>query len=128
MRRRILLIAGLATLAFSTGCDPSCTLIGCVNGLHIDFDRPVTFPYRVELNVTPDSPTVTLDCQSANVMGCTATSAFLRDYLPPVATMKLTTPDGTVTTVIDPEYQDTHPNGRRCGPTCSSGRVTVTPP
>ena len=125
---RRLQVAGLVLLAFSAGCNfaRSCTLIGCVNGLFVEFSQPTPGPFRVEVRGTSSMTVHVYECTSAT--GCGQGLAMFEDYFPQSVTIKLTTAAGTTTMSATPVYTESQPNGKGCGPTCRSARVTVPAP
>jgi hypothetical protein len=124
MKWRLARLAGGIALLVSAGCDTfrACTLIGCVNGLMIQFAAPPTSAYRVE--VSSGNGTVNVfECPTAQCGG-----ARFEDYFPQTATVTVITAAGTTTTTIAPEYTESYPNGHACGPACRRANVTVSPP
>jgi hypothetical protein len=120
MRIRPLLLS--ATAALLAGCIPtgSCTLIGCYDGLSVQFSRPPAGSFRIEATV-PDDPTVqAIDC--ADVPSC---QLIFPDLVAEQVTLRLITAEGTVTQQFQPRYENLYPNGRRCGPSCRQATVTL---
>jgi hypothetical protein len=126
MRRHFVLTT--AVLLAASGCiDTACTLIGCVSGLFIQFDKAPEYPYRVELT-TGGSTTRTFLQECPSSAKCGPGMAYFPDYFPSAVTITVTTPSGTVTKLVEPTYQESYPNGRGCGPACKSAQVTMALP
>ncbi len=126
--RRPFRLAASALLTFSLGCSFSieCTLIGCSSGLAVMFSTPATMPYRIEASSAPGlGGSYVFDCPALPGPTCGKDEALLRDYFPGSVTIKVITALGTTTTTLSPEYTETYPNGKRCGPACRRGKVTV---
>jgi hypothetical protein len=120
MRLRTLLYS--ATAALMAGCTPvgSCTLIGCYDGLAVDFNRAPEGAFRIEVT-TPGDPTVhAIDCTSA--ASCVM---LFPDLIAEQVTVRAILQQGTVTQTFQPDYQDLYPNGRRCGAACRQASVIV---
>ena len=118
MRIRSLLLS--ATVALLAGCTPigSCTLIGCDDGLSVQFSRPPEGAFRIEVTVPNDPTVVAIDCADA-----AACPLMFPGLVADQVTLRLITAQGTVTQQFQPRYQDVHPNGRRCGPACRQATV-----
>ncbi|HEU4561161.1 MAG TPA: hypothetical protein VFS20_25135 [Longimicrobium sp.] len=99
----------------------TCTLIGCTDGVNVTFNRQAAAPFRVEALV-PGSEPVVFDCPTAN--SCTGSSAFLA-VVADEMTIRVTTPSGTVTQQVRPQYKAMYPNGRDCGAVCKQAEVTI---
>ena len=125
---RRLHVAGLSLLAFSAGCNfaRSCTLIGCINGLFVEFSLSAPTAYRVEVRGTAAQAVYVYECTPA--AQCAGGGARFEDYFPETVIIKVITAAGTTTTTATPVYVESHPNGKGCGPTCRSARVTVSAP
>jgi len=126
MRRKSVLV--WLSIAFAgSACSTDCTLIGCLNGLIIEFDKPAAAPYRVELMAPGlgSGQTFVRDCPTAN---SNPMSEFFPDYFPTEVTVKITTPSGTVSKAVQPKYEDYFPNGKRCGSACRNAHVAVALP
>ena len=122
--RRSLVLATSIVLAGSACFDSACTLVGCSSGLRIDFNAPPTMPFRLEASSGyAGGPAYVFECTV--VAQCNAQYVFLTDYLPPSATIKLTTAAGTTTLDVTPAYGKFQPNGSRCGPTCTVATVQI---
>ena len=120
----LLRLAGLLLLGFSAGCNfaRGCTLIGCVNGLIVEFSAPATAPYRIEVR----SNALTVNVYECTVLNqCYPHGAIFQEYFPGEVTIKVVTAAGTTTTSATPTYRESQPNGEGCGPTCRTARVTV---
>ncbi|WP_420130168.1 hypothetical protein [Longimicrobium sp.] len=119
MRIRSLLFSALAALL--AGCIPTgaCTLIGCFDGLSVEFSRPPAGPFRIEATVANGTAVQPIECTDAS--SCDLT---FRDLIAEQVTLRLTTAEGTLTQSFQPRYEDLYPNGRRCGPSCRQATVT----
>jgi hypothetical protein len=119
MRIRSLLFS--ATAALLASCTPfgACTLIGCEDGLSVQFSRAPAGAFRIEATVPNDPTVAAIDCADA-------ASCPLRfpGVVAEQVTLRLITSQGTVTQEFQPRYQELHPNGRRCGPACRQATVT----
>lgn len=120
--RTALYLFAAATLA---GCNPviTCTLIGCHNGLVVQFDRMPTQPFRVEAIVPNDPAQHVVECDANR-----CPHVLFPDLLPEQVTIRVTTAAGTRTQEFRPKYENLYPNGRRCGPACRQATVTVQVP
>jgi hypothetical protein len=119
MRIRSLLFSALAALL--AGCIPTgaCTLIGCFDGLSVQFSRPPAGPFRVEATVPNGPPVQSIECADASTC-----ELIFRDLVAEQVTLRLITAEGTLTQSFQPRYEDLYPNGRRCGPSCRQATVT----
>jgi len=120
MRIRSLLLS--ATAALLAGCIPTgaCTLIGCHDGLSVQFSRPPAGAFRIEA-IVPNGPTVQpIDCADAS--NCLL---MFPDLVAEQVTLRLIMAQGTLTQQFQPRYENLYPNGRRCGPSCRQATVTL---
>lgn len=119
MRLRTFLFS--ATAAGLAGCTPfgACTLIGCEDGLSVEFQRPPAGAFRIEASVPGDPTQYAIDCASA----ATCFPMF-PGLVAQRVTIRLVTQEGTRTQEFQPRYEDFYPNGRRCGPACRQATVT----
>ena len=120
MRFRTALYAfAAATLA---GCNPigACTLIGCFDGLNVQFDRQPTGAYRVEAIVPGDATPHVVECASG-----TCGPVMFEGLMPERVTIRVTTAAGTRSQEFTPKYEAQYPNGRRCGAACRNATVTM---
>ncbi|HEX6373937.1 MAG TPA: hypothetical protein VF006_33725 [Longimicrobium sp.] len=120
MRIRSLLFS--ATAALLAGCSPfgACTLIGCLDGLSVQFNRPPAGAFRIEATVPNDPTVVAIEC--ADVASC---PLMFSGLVAEQVTLRLITQQGTITQQFQPRYEETYPNGRRCGPACRQATVTI---
>ena len=120
MRIRTLLLS--ATAALLAGCIPTgaCTLIGCHDGLSVQFSRPPAGAFRVEATVPNDPAVRAIDCD--DVATC---QLIFPNLLAEQVTLRLITAGETVTQQFEPRYENQYPNGRRCGPSCRQATVTL---
>ena len=119
MRIRSLLFS--ATAALLASCNPfgACTLIGCDDGLLVQFNRPPAGAFRIEATVPNDPGIVAIEC--ADAASC---PLMFSGLVAEQVTLRLITAQGTVTQQFQPRYQEVHPNGRGCGPECRQATVT----
>lgn len=150
---RPLLLALLATGCESVGGGSSCTLLGCVDGLSIDFTRTAWPDGAYSVKVRMDGKdealcTALLPFEPSGTSGiCNAKEVTLgtSGQQLPKAQQALTglrvngTPlhvaielrrNGQIelSTEVTPTYLTTNPNGPACGPTCTQGSVKVAVP
>jgi len=117
----------LFALVLASGCElvRACTLLPCLNGLMIGFTTKPTIGYRVEVRTPGFSGAVhVVECAQPN----NCTDPYFQDFFPQTAEIKVITATGTTTTTVTPEYKESQPNGKGCGPTCRQAQVTVAPP
>lgn len=129
----VALVACLGLVPFgvaTTSCgSETCTLIGCGEGLTLEFDKTVPRDYTV--TVTIDGTTGTADCTAAAEpdtslelsvgltgleMGITCgPQSLVFMSSPEKVSVVITFPDGVTTTVnADPAYEEYYPNGEDC--------------
>jgi hypothetical protein len=119
MRLRTFLYS--ATAATLASCNPiqSCTLIGCYDGLAVEFEQPPVGAYRLEAIVPGDPTQYAIDCASA-----ASCFPIFPDLIAEQVTIRLITQQGTRTQEFRPRYENQYPNGRQCGPSCRQAKVT----
>lgn len=123
MRIKTLLNAtAVALLAGCNSISTACTLIGCDDGLSVQFSQSPTDGYRVEawseLNTAPQ----VLECGAGQV----CPPVVFPDFQGENVTIRVTTEAGSqVHEFVGVEYLDLYPNGRRCGATCRQATVTI---
>lgn len=101
----------------------ACTLIGCDGSLAIAFDAPPTVAYQIEaISVTFG----VRDFACADPAKCA--TASLSGYTPDEVIITITTASGSRRYNITPQYQDSYPNGQRCGAACRNATVTLSMP
>jgi hypothetical protein len=123
MRSTALLHATAALLLAS--CNPltqSCTLIGCHNGLQVNFSSALTGAYKVEawseLRIAPQ----VIECAA----GQTCAPVFFVDFAGEDVTVRVTTGGEVHTQAFENvDYEPQYPNGRNCGAVCEQASVTV---
>ena len=114
----------LAALTVVIACqqiDPTpqaCTLIGCSNALLVELDRVPTAPFHLELTQPGSGTKKVYDCSNTCLK-----DIFFPDFSPPTVDVTVTTPTGTKTQTLSPTYTKSRPNGPRCEPECTSGKV-----
>ena len=130
----------------TASCDSqTCTLVGCSDGLTLEFDESVPRDYTV--TVTVDGTTETADCTAATLgddtadastglpaletsIGC-GTNMLTFGFSPTQLSVVITFPDGAKTTVdAKPAYEETYPNGEDCEPACRQAtyEIDIHPP
>jgi hypothetical protein len=125
MRRRFLIVSGLALLLLANGCQGACTLIGCTNGLIIQLSADPKANFRVEVRASMGLSANVYECN--NGVNCGG-FVFFQDYYPETAIIKVITPSGTREVTVTPEYKESFPNGKGCGSACRSATVPVALP
>jgi hypothetical protein len=106
-----------------TSCSPligECTLIGCEDGLAVEFDRAPIGAYRVEawseLRIAPQ----VFECGA----GETCPPVFFPNFQGNDVAVRLVTATGTVTREFDGvRYENVHPNGPACPAACQQATV-----
>jgi hypothetical protein len=123
MRFTSLVQATAAVLLAS--CNPismSCTLIGCADGLAVQFSTAPTGAYRVEAWSESTTGPQVFECAA----GETCEPVLFREFRGRNVTVRVTTAAGTRTQEFTGvEYEKLYPNGRRCGAACEQASVTV---
>ena len=114
--------AAIALLAGCNSTSAACTLIGCTDGLSVQFSRSPAGAYRVEawseLRIAPQ----VLECGA----GQTCPPIFFPDFQGENVNVRVTTDAGVhVQEFTGVEYRDLYPNGRHCGAVCRQAIVTV---
>jgi hypothetical protein len=149
--------AAVVALACAGGCSDGseprtphgCSLIGCVNGLSVQFSRPLREAGSYTVTLDLDGERVT--CQSALPFAscsggspCSSSKVILEQSgcaLPPSAHeilgLRVTSVASTVSLRIDrdggeiasesftPSYARSAPNGEGCGPICEQASATL---
>jgi hypothetical protein len=105
-----------------------CNLVGCYDGLLVDFaDRPAG-PYRIELFVGGVPQVAPPEATCTEAKGCYSGIVF-RTQATDNLVLRVTTDVGVRETVFPHlTYTTASPNGKGCGPTCRSATVTVKAP
>jgi len=127
MRIVTFLLLALATLALAGCATPErmCTLIGCVDGLTVDFTGVQPASYTLEARAAGHAP-VTIDCSSDQAtIQCRPDGTFLADFTPEEVTLHVTWDGGEVERTVRPVYTESRPNGPDCPPVCRFGEVTI---
>ena len=109
------LLAGCNTIS------TACTLIGCDDGLAVQFTTAPSGAYRVEAITAGAATPAVFECGA----GETCPPVFFPDLEAERVTIRVTTSAGTVSREFTPEYEDLYPNGRRCGAACRQATVTI---
>lgn len=127
MRTVAFLLLTLVALALA-GCAPrevQCTLIGCADGLAVDFTGAQPASYTLEARAAGHEP-VTVDCSGDQAaFQCRPDGTFLPDFTPEEVTLRITWDGGEVERTVRPVYTETRPNGPDCPPVCRHGEVTI---
>ena len=105
-----------------------CNLVGCYDGLLVNFPSRPEGPYRIELFAAGVVQPAPLEATCTEARGCNSGIVF-RTHATDDLVFRVTTSLGIRdTTVPRVRYTTVSPNGRGCGPTCSSAEVTVKAP
>jgi hypothetical protein len=124
MRSTSLIHATAAVLLAS--CNPftgACTLIGCENGLSVQFAVALTGAYRVEAWSELRTMPQVFECGAGEV----CPSVFFPDFQGHDVVVRVTTAAGTrMQEFPRVEYDAQYPNGRDCGAVCEQATVTFT--
>jgi hypothetical protein len=121
--RRYLPLLALAALG---GClSYECTLIGCSDSLAVTFTTVPTAPFHLDVRSAAGGSLFVYDCP--DITQCNP-SPVLHGALPESAVFTVTYQGRTTSTTARPEYTQSNPNGRGCGPTCTEGRVSLALP
>ena len=107
---------------FACGGEFVCTLVGCVNGVRIKFDR-VPDPGTVVQLEFPGASPWRLECDVACDGG-----VFFPDLRADRVRVRIITPTSEAFYEIRPDYVESRPNGPRCEPTCFNATVEVALP
>jgi hypothetical protein len=156
----IVTLAAVVALACAGGCSDGseprtprgCTLIGCVNGLSVQFSRPLreAGSYTVTMDLDGERITCETALPFASCSGgspCSSSKVILEQSgcaLPPSAHeilgLRVTSVARTVSLRIDrdggeiasesftPSYARSAPNGEGCGPICEQASATLSIP
>ena len=115
--------AALLLAAFGTSCSMDCTLIGCDDGLQVNFGGDLPTGGRV---------TASADGQAVRTFVCSAAQpcsvAFFRDFTPDRVSITIESPAGSSTRSFTPTYRNVQPNGQLCGPTCLIAQIAMQVP
>ena len=139
--RRVPLIAGLFLMsATCPGCNPfspgrACTVMGCGPSFAVEISGAPAQPSMIVVATAPDGSSKSTTCHCANGM-CTGMcscanglcTAYLEDFTPPTATIRISWDSQTAEFTVRPTYETTYPNGLDCPPACYHTRVAVTLP
>ena len=109
----------LVSACSSNEAEVACTMIGCENGLSIEVNGTLPFPYKVHVRAGGET-LHSFDC-AANEP-CTA---FVANHTPREVTIAVETPQGEVSNTYVPEYRTSRPNGPNCPPECRQARIQV---
>jgi hypothetical protein len=110
--RRSQKLCTLAVLLIVSGCSSdTCTLIGPLTGITVEFSPAPTGPLRVEVTSGQIGAFV-YDC--TDTTGC-ATRLDIPDYYPTSASVKVTYQGRVKTVPIAPEFIESEVNGPDCG-------------
>lgn len=102
-----------------------CTLIGCVNGFALFVDGDLPTEYTVLMDTDGEPPTeYTYTCSTSSCYRVFVTEGSA----PP--TVHVTVLDATggelARETYQPSYETSYPNGKACGPECSTATDTLT--
>ena len=108
-----------------TSCDDvighECTLIGCLNGLHVEIQGLPDTHYEVVVS-EPDGESRVGSCVASPSGSCWV---WFDDFYPSEVTINVTGADQTVSVTLQPAYQESQPNGPDCGPTCREATIEI---
>jgi hypothetical protein len=90
----------------------------------VKFDKPVAFPFQVELSTPADEAKHTISCAGVT-SNCSPTGVVFYQFAPHSVIVKVIGPSSTTTATVSPSYATTRPNGPDCGPECTVGTVNV---
>ncbi len=128
-RHALLLAAVLPAAAChdSETVGPVCTRIGCTSGFAVRFDGgPAAVPYRLEVTTSGGRDVVHLaECPDPTRCG---TGRAFPDLVPDQVSVTVVTAGGRASYDRVVQYEVSYPNGRRCGPECRQGTVSVPRP
>lgn len=116
----LLLLLGLG------GC--GCDLVGCANGLRVQFTSAPSAPFSVELlSLSATEPAVDrVNCPQVN--SCNADVYFFGTSVSQATIRVITTAGARDSKFTDIRYTKSYPNGRQCSPTCLNASVTAAIP
>ena len=117
---------GTATALILQAC--GCNLVGCYDGLLVDFPSRPAGPYRVELFAAGVPQSAPPEATCADARGCYSGIVF-RTHATDDLVLRVTTAIGVRDTAVPHvTYTTLAPNGRGCGPICRSAMVTAKAP
>ena len=117
------LVSTFVLLVSVASCTLECTLLPCLNGIVLHFDRVPETGTVISLEVVSEAPMVVV-CESA--FSC-RDSLHFPDVFADRATVRITSGTDEAVYEIFPEYVEYEPNGSGCG-TCSRAEVQVALP
>jgi hypothetical protein len=121
IRRRMWFLVMLASTALCAACDHLCTLIGCVNGLTVEFEDLLPNSLAVEVLDDEHAP----PAQHLTNTSEYGAVAYFEDYHPTDVTIRVSWATASITASARPEYHEWRPNGPDCDPECRSAYVLV---
>lgn len=123
--RTLVVAANLMLTACGLTGPGACTLVGCSDGISIEFDGPRPQEFTLKLRVSGSQP-LTIVCDGSSQCGSTI---FVPDLTPQSLEVTVTTPDGSATATFTPEYAEYYPNGPECDEhPCLQARIRVPVP
>lgn len=99
LRRLVRRTAPLLFPFMAAGC--GCDLVGCVNGMRVQFDAPPAAPFRAELLVDGVVQPLPSGAQCAVGQSCEGALFFVTDHVGP-AQLRVTTAAGVRTLALPP--------------------------
>ena len=133
-------LAGLFLMLVAlSACNPFsptvCTVMGCPPAFTVEISGAPAQPSMTVVATAPDGSSKSATCHCANGM-CTGAcycanglcTAYLEDFTPPTATIRILSDSQNAEFTVRPTYETTYPNGRDCPPACYHTRVAITLP
>lgn len=120
------ILPALVLLGACAAQQKECTLIGCADGLSINFKGQMPAAFNLKLKASGESD-LNIDCPGGTSRFiCLPESVFINQYTPEQVELTYTAGDKTVTQSFKPTYTQAQPNGPSCGPNCRQGHIEVT--
>lgn len=99
----------------------ACTDIGCSDGLSVRVNDDLPGPATVHVAAGGEAHSFSCDPTYACI-------GFFEGWSPTQVQVTVEWEGGTFSAAGTPHYEQLYPNGRRCGPECRQGAVTVSVP
>ena len=120
-------LLGIATaLLLGVACSDTgpCTLVGCTDGIFVQFSGSVPEAFTVEIT-GPGLEPVTFDVDCAEGRCPEGPMVRVRGITPSEITVIASWEGQSVTETFRPRYNAYQPNGPGCDPICLQGSVTM---